>query len=118
MFRRRVRLSAGCALAASLILASPTTAAPIDPQVPSDGPAPPATQTRDRDGHVTVRAVRVDTAPRIDAVLDESIYRTLTPISGFVQQEPSEGQPATEPTLVWILYDDRYLYVAARCRDS
>src|SRR5688572_26164850 len=115
MFRRRVRVSAWYALAASLILASPATAFQgIQPAAPE----PPPTQARDSDGHVTVRAVRIDTPPRLDGVLDESIYRTLTPISGFVQQEPSEGEPATEPTLVWLLYDDRFLYVAARCRDS
>jgi hypothetical protein len=27
------------------------------------------------------------------------------PASEFVQQEPLEGQPATEPTEVWVFYD-------------
>ena len=29
-----------------------------------------------------------------------------------------EGQLATEPTLVWILFDADNIYIAARCRDS
>ncbi len=88
-------------------------------QNPSDGiPVPPAVQARDSEGRVTVRAVRVQQAPRIDAVLDETIYTALTPITGFIQQDPQEGQVATEPTLVWITFDAHSLYIAARCRDS
>ena len=81
-------------------------------------PAPPAVMTRDSEGRVTVRAVRVETPPRIDGVLDDELYRSLTPITGFIQQDPHEGQVATEPTLVWILFDAHSLYIAARCRDS
>ena len=74
--------------------------------------------SRDSEGRVTVRAVRVAQAPRIDAVLDEELYQQLEPITGFIQQDPDEGRPATEQTLVWLLFDDRNLYIAARCRDS
>lgn len=73
---------------------------------------------RDAEGRVTVRALRVSDAPRIDGILDERVYDTLEPITGFTQQEPNEGQIATEATLVWILFDDRSLYVSARCVDS
>ncbi|MCK7462010.1 MAG: hypothetical protein MZU84_08115 [Sphingobacterium sp.] len=31
---------------------------------------------------------------------------------------PNDGSPATEPTDVWVAYDDHALYVAAFCRDS
>jgi hypothetical protein len=90
-------------------------------QIPADGPAAPATpevMTRDDRGQVTVRATRIQEPPRIDGVLDEDIYRSLPPITGFIQQEPDEGQLATEPTLVWILFDGRQFYIGARCRDS
>ena len=79
---------------------------------------PPAVKTRDAEGRVTVRAVRISTPPRIDGLLDEAMYTTLPPITDFIQQEPDEGQVATEPTLVWITFDDRHIYVGARCRDS
>ena len=39
-------------------------------------------------------------------------------IADFVQQEPNEGQPTTEKTEVWLFYDDRNIYVSARCWDS
>jgi hypothetical protein len=74
--------------------------------------------TRDSDGRVTVRAVRVDEPPRVDGVLDEALYRGHDAITGFIQQDPDEGRLATEPTLVWIFFDADHLYVSARCRDS
>jgi hypothetical protein len=87
-----------------------------------DGNAGAATRlpvmTRDADGRVTVRAVRISTPLRIDAILDEAVYQTLEPITDFIQQDPDEGELATERTLVWIMFDDRNLYVGARCYDS
>ena len=69
-------------------------------------------------GRVTVHATRIESPPRVDGVLDEDIYRTLTPVTGLIQQDPHEGAIATEPTLVWILFDQTTLYISARCRDS
>ena len=40
------------------------------------------------------------------------------PIDGFLQQVPQEGAPATEPTEMWVFFDDENIYVAARCLDS
>lgn len=100
----------------ALLLAARLAAASQDP---TDGiPIPPAVQARDSQGRVTVRASRVAEPPRIDALLQESIYREVTPITGFIQQDPNEGQPATEATLVWITFDAHNLYIGARCRDS
>lgn len=65
-----------------------------------------------------MRAVRVDTPPQIDGVLGEAVYKTVPAIADFIQMDPQEGQPATEPTMVWILFDARNIYIAARCRDS
>ena len=54
----------------------------------------------------------------LDGRLDEERLRSLAPITDFIQQEPDEGQPATEKTEAWILFDDANLYIAARCWDS
>ena len=67
------------------------------------------------DGTVRVRAVRVDAAPRLDGALDDEIYGQVPPIDGFLQQEPREGEPAVNRTEAWVLYDERNIYVAARC---
>src|SRR5687768_5800721 len=71
-----------------------------------------------RDPADEVRAVRLMAPLRIDGRLDEEIYASLPPISGFVQQLPVEGVPATEDTDVWIFFDDENLYISAFCHDS
>jgi len=91
---------------------------PLHAQDVADAPVPPEVVTRGDDGAVIVRATRVARAPVIDGRLDDETYLDVQPIGGFIQQEPVEGAPATEPTEVWLLYDDRNLYVSARCYDS
>jgi hypothetical protein len=78
----------------------------------------PATVTHDERGRATVRAVRIAEPLRLDGRLDEEVYRITLPIDGFRQQVPVEGAPATQPTEMWVFFDDERLYVAARCLDS
>ena len=63
---------------------------------------------------VTVQAARIDQALKLDGRLDEAVYSAVPAISDFLQQEPREGQPATEKTEAWIFFDDENLYVCAR----
>jgi hypothetical protein len=74
--------------------------------------------SREAADKVTVRAFRVHSPLRIDGRLDEEVYRTIDPIGDFIQQEPDEGQPATEKTEAWILFDEVNLYICARNWDS
>ena len=106
-----------CVLVSALFVA--LIVFPDRPAASQDATIPPV-KSRDGDGRLTVRAVRVsgDDIPRVDAILDEAIYQRLPPITDFIQQDPDEGQLATEPTLVWLMFDDENFYVAARCRDS
>jgi hypothetical protein len=81
-------------------------------------PVPPEVVSRDSEGQVTIRAVRLTEALVIDGLLRDPIYSQVPAISDFVQQEPHEGEPATESTELWIFFDDKNLYVSARCLDS
>jgi hypothetical protein len=65
-----------------------------------------------------VTAVYVPRGLTVDGRLDEPIYGEVEPTSGFIQQEPQQGQPATEPTDVWVFFDDKNLYVSVRLWDS
>jgi hypothetical protein len=69
---------------------------------------------RDGAGGLTLRAVEVGDPPTIDGVLDEAVYQRVPAITGFIQQEPDEGEPSTDRTEVWLLFDDRHIYVSAR----
>jgi hypothetical protein len=63
-------------------------------------------------------ALRVEQAPRLDGVLDEPDWQRATVIDNFTQQEPKEGQPASERSEIRILFDSRTLYVGVHAFDS
>ena len=81
-------------------------------------PAPPETIARDATGRATVRAVRLDEPLRLDGTLDERTYEMVRPFSGFIQQLPNAGDPATERTEAWVFYDAQSVYVGARLWDA
>src|SRR5688572_11704261 len=64
-----------------------------------------------------VAAVRVTRAPVIDGRLDDEAWQGVAAATDFLQQDPAEGQPATERTEIRITYDDVAVYVAARMYD-
>jgi len=103
----------------------PETTAPLSPALSDptviDGPPPPvapATINRDAEGRATVRAVRLTEPLEIDGILNETAYDTVESFSGFIQQSPDEGAPATERTEAWVFFDDNNIYVSARLWDS
>ena len=96
-------------------------AAAAAPDLLIDGPpAPehPEVLTRDEGGRATLRAVRLSEPLDVDGSLEERAYATTPAISGFIQQEPLEGRPATEETEVWVFYDESNIYFSARLWDS
>ena len=75
-----------------------------------------AQTTLTRDEMPSVRsgtAVRVDAGPTIDGRLDEEVWASAQPMTGFVQHEPVEGAPASEATEVRILFDADAIYIGA-----
>ncbi|MCR4438831.1 MAG: DUF5916 domain-containing protein [bacterium] len=66
-----------------------------------------------------LQAVRLEGGKvRLDGRLDDPVWQVAPLGSDFVQMEPDEGAPATEPTTVQVAYDDEHLYVAVRAFDS
>jgi hypothetical protein len=89
-----------------------------NPSAAAQTPALSALVSRTASDEVTVRAVRLETSLVVDGRLDEAVYDAVSPLTDFIQQEPDEGQPATERTEAWIFFDGTNLYIAARCWDS
>lgn len=56
--------------------------------------------------------------PKIDGWLDDEAWKVVQPVGDFVQYDPVNGAPASEETLVWAGYDDRYIYFAFLMKDS
>ena len=81
-------------------------------------PVLPATFVRSEDGQSTIRAVRLKEPLTLNGRLDEAIYNTVEPATGFLHENPISGEPAKEQTQVWVFFDDRNVYVALRCLDS
>jgi hypothetical protein len=98
-------------LAAWLLL---LTAVPAAGQI---SPPPADTPARAKP-EMTIRAVRLSEPLRLDGVLDETLYSTAAPTTGFFQTEPDEGRPATERTEVWVSFDRDNVYVSFRCFES
>ncbi len=63
-------------------------------------------------------ALRTSSAIVVDGRLDEAAWFAATPITDFIQSKPNTGSPATEKTLVRVLYDAASLYVGAVCYES
>ena len=66
----------------------------------------------------TAPALRIAEPPVIDGRLDDVSWSEPQPFSGFIQRIPRDGQPTTQPTEVWVGYDDAALYVAVRAHDD
>ena len=118
--RAPVRIASGESGPAGVRRTPATTATGVA-GVTIDGPpppVPPATVARDGQGRVTIRATRLPAPLRVDGQLDEGPYSTVESIGDFIQVEPTAGAPATEPTDVWIFFDDDSLYISGRCWDS
>jgi hypothetical protein len=92
---------AGCAVLAQ-VGGAPDLAS-IDPET---SPRPEGFATRISDG--------ID----LDGRLDETAWNRAKPLLDFVQSKPNTGFPATENTVVRVLYDDTNLYIGAVCLES
>jgi len=92
--------------------------APAAAQVVSPMPIAPEVVARDDQGRTTVRATRLTQEIRLDGRLDEAVYETVPPITGFIQQIPDEGALASERTDAWVFFDETSIYVSARAYDS
>ena len=65
-----------------------------------------------------VIAAETHTPITLDGALDEEVWRLAEPAADFVQAEPHEGEPASEPTDVRIVFDADALYIGVMCHDS
>ena len=101
----------GLILAGALVFLVSLLAMPAAAQEP---PVPPDMVSRNAQGHAVLRTTRLTAPLTFDGRLDDPIYTTVPGASGFVQQEPTEGAPASDKTEVWVFFDDQNIYVGAR----
>ena len=108
MHRSSMAILATAALLLTSALPGPAMAAP-GPTV-----AAPALADDEAGGGVASAVAARATVPiRVDGVLDEAAWGRAREITGFTQSRPQEGRPATERTVVRVLYDARAIYIGA-----
>jgi hypothetical protein len=109
----------GCASLALSGVVGPVEAQQAPPGQPATAAAP--AQTPRAGVRVTDRPVmtahRIMEPLRVDGRFDDEVYQLIEGTRGFIQQDPREGEPVSEDTEVWVLFDDSNLYVAAKCYD-
>src|SRR5258708_38710447 len=101
--RRVTAIAAGVTLVSSAVSAAqPARPIPPDPM------------------NYTLRAVRIDTseAPKIDGDLSDPVWAKAAILDDFRQMEPNPGQPATERTVLRILYDENNIYFGVYLYDD
>ena len=64
------------------------------------------------------RSLHGNAATEQPTLASEASWTDATLVSDFKQREPFEGTPASEKTVVDILYDRRYLYIRVHCFDG
>ena len=77
-----------------------------------------AAPAQDREARPVARAVRIETPPQVDGVLDEPFWADIPPVTGFKQRDPVDGAPASERTEVRIAFDENALYFGFTFFDS
>ncbi len=81
------------------------------------GEAPAQESLPDGAREKTVRIVQTASPPVIDGVLDEAAWQLAVPIDDLHEIQPTEYAPASERTVVYLLYDKDAIYIGARLYD-
>lgn len=111
----------GIALGALLVvLSSGLSAHTLFAQAGGQGSEVPASVPTDPEAfpRPSMRAVRTGGPIRIDGIMNEEAWSSSDSVSQFIQAMPDVGAPATEETVVRVLYDDENLYIGAELFDS
>ena len=78
-------------------------------------PADTDRQPAETSAYREIKAIRTETPPKIDGKLDDTCWQNSAKTGGLIQFEPQRGEPATQPTTIYLVYDANKLYVAFEC---
>jgi hypothetical protein len=65
-----------------------------------------------------IKAVFTSTQPVIDGSVNEDVWKNASAVKELFQREPKPGEPVSEKTEFYFLYDHNNLYVGIRCFDN
>ncbi len=119
-------VSAGAFLSGVVLLGSLVIAAPQHLQAQRPGPGQGSGGARgqivvadyDHELAPRARAVRTLTSIDVDGRLDEAVWAQAPVVTDFIQSDPAEGEPGSQPTELRIAFDDNAIYIGAMLYDS
>lgn len=65
-----------------------------------------------------INAVFTDKPPLIDGYVNDDVWKNASLINELFQREPNTGEPVSEKTEFYFLYDHNNIYVGIRCYDD
>ena len=74
-------------------------------------------QTPDSTAKKSLQAIYVETAPKIDGILDEAVWKGVPVATDFIENSPTPGQAAAHRTEVKVVYTTQGIYIGARLYD-
>jgi hypothetical protein len=63
----------------------------------------------------TLNTDKIAEPPLIDGIIDSIYFIASDSAVDFIQLEPEKGLPASERTVVYVMFDSLYIYVAYKC---
>ena len=69
-------------------------------------------------GDFDLEALQITSEIKLDGLLNEVEWQRAVPAMDFYQFEPAQGDPASQPTEVRVMYDTENLYVGFICYDD
>ncbi len=77
-----------------------------------------AAQLANANGYV-LHVQRIENANvHVDGKLDEPVWKTIEPITNFIQTQPDEGAPVSQRTEAYVFYDENNIYFGFRFYDD
>ncbi len=67
---------------------------------------------------ITIKAIRTDTPPTIDGVLDDAVWQEAAIVEDLHEVTPNEFSATSEPSKFFVLHDQNAIYVAVRLWES
>lgn len=65
-----------------------------------------------------IKAIFTQTPPVIDGKLDDAVWKNASLINDLYQREPNTGEPVSEKTEFYLLFDHNCIYVGIHCFDD
>jgi hypothetical protein len=65
-----------------------------------------------------IKIPKIELPPTIDGKPDDEIWKQAAVFKDFYQTFPGDNTPASKPTEVLVMYDEKHLYVAFKCWDE